>query len=178
MKRHSGFTLIEVLAVLVVLGLLAGATAWSLADTADRATAEEVFGRIAHADRLARIAAERTGQNCVLRYDLDAQQMRRVLTDADGTQEAGHVVGLPKGLAIDRIVVHQLDRVTSHERGDVTVAYSARGRSISYAVRVAHDGTHTWLIFAGLTGQMTVTDHEREVDNLFALLAGGRPDAD
>ena len=177
--RRAAFTLIEIIAVVAVIGLLAGATALSLGDSAGRARRADAVSTIAHADRMARLAGERLGRPCVLHYDLDDQRIVRELPGA-GVMAASHPIALGRDVWIDRLVtagsVNRPPR--THESGDVAVAVSTAGRSETYAVRLAFDDGQTWLVFAGLTGQMTVIEHDEQVDNLVRLLATGRSDAD
>ncbi len=196
--RRGGFTLIEVMAVVALLGLLAGAVVWSMTDEAKRWSREDAVGRIAHADRRARIAARRLGRPCVLRFDLDRQVVCRVVFDDDGTEMPGHVLDLPVGHRIDRVVFARAassalvpggPAARGKESGVVDVACSTAGRSASYALRLvsgsgtaprgapAGRGDGRWLVFAGLTGQMVLDCEDDEVDNLFAVLETGRPDA-
>ncbi len=182
--HRAAFTMIEMLAVIVVLGLLAGAAAWSLAGDAEAATYENVVGKLAHHERTARLAANRLGQTCVLRYNLNAQRISRFDT-AD--RMATPAWRLPAPYRIDRIVIHRPgggDDAGHHgfgeryDAGTVEIDISRAGRSATYAIRVANNQQQGWLVFSGLTGQMTRINDAQEVDNLFAMLAGERPDAD
>jgi prepilin-type N-terminal cleavage/methylation domain-containing protein len=187
MNPRRAFTLIEVLAVVALLGLLAGATAWSLAGAAQRATFDEVAGRIAHADRMARFAGQRIGRPTVLTIDLDKQWLIRRIAREDGSVETAPALGVPRDMRIERVVLAgeprsgdmNTRRPGRHiDRGQVEIAYSTHGRSVTYGLRLEGEDDSRWLVFAGLTGQMTEIDDEDEVDNLFELLTSGRPDAD
>lgn len=194
--RRGAFTLIEVMAVVLLLGLLAGATVWLMADDARRASRAEAMARLAHADRTARLAARRLGRPCVLRCDLAAQRLRRVVGGAKDEEAVSHAVELPAGYRIARITLPSAPGrsprargvETGHdvETGTVDIAYSTAGRSPSYAVRLDFEGDRSrrpdedagrWMVVAGLTGQVMVVQNEKEVDNLFQALAGRRPDA-
>jgi len=172
-----------VMAAVVVIGLLAGATAWSLASSARSATAEELVSRLEHADRVARLASRRLGRPVTMVIDLDEQTIHRRMTLADGSIETSPTTRLPAAFRLDRVVLPAApDRIAPRRIDDEAVSIDYRGgRSASYAMRLTADDSaapHRWLIFAGLTGQMTVTEHEQEIDNLFALLSGGRADTD
>jgi prepilin-type N-terminal cleavage/methylation domain-containing protein len=177
--RRSAFTLLEVMAVVALLGLLAGAVAWSLAGAARRGARADAVGQIAHADRRARLAARRLGKPCVLRFDLKHQRVRRLDEGQGGRREEAHALRLSKGYRIDRIVIPSRSGTKTVACGLLDVAYAPGGRSISYAVRLVRvdSAEAVWLVLCGLTGQVVRHHDESEVYNLFAALAEGRPDA-
>lgn len=188
MRQHA-FTLVEVMAVVTLLGLLAAATAWSLAGDARRGTRADVIGQIVHADRLARLAAQRSGLPCRLRIDMDAQCLWRVEEGNQAGEEASHGIKWSTDFRVARVILAPMaasagqvagDTIARVDDGAVDIGYSTGGRSVTYAVQlVAVDsGETSWLLFSGLTGQMTLIDHEDELDKLLAILATGRPDAD
>ncbi len=183
--RRGGFTLIEVIAVIVLLGLVTGAAAWVLTDNARHSTRGKVVEEIAHADRMTRFTAECLGRRCVLRLDLDRQRIRRLIDDEHGRQVL-HGLKVPDGYRISRVVLGRAfasGRNTDRWRrrridmGEVDIPFSAGGRSMSYALRLDSDDGRVWLIFAGLTGQVTQLHDEQEVNNLFTAIAKARPDA-
>ncbi len=176
---RRGFTLVEVLAVVVLLGLLAGATAWSLAENARRSSLEHIVGRIAHVDRTTRIAAERFGEVQTLRFDLDRGRLQRVAPGNAGEARGSHVSSIPAPFRIAELLLPQTGgRAERFDAGAVEIACSSGGRSKSYAARVDSPEESVWLVFSGLTGQMILIEHESDVDDIFALLEAGRPDAD
>jgi prepilin-type N-terminal cleavage/methylation domain-containing protein len=207
--RCRAFTLIEVMAAVALMGLLAMATVWSLAEDARNYRQADVAGRIAQADRMARLAAQRLGRPCVLRFDLGRQRVRRVAADDGPGEEPAHTLRLPAPYRIDRVLVcsagvpegggPQPLGAARTDWGAVDIAFSTAGRSATYAVRLslasrlarlatkdsgglktgadALDSRPTWLVFSGLTGQMVLTNDEDEIENLFAAIATGGPDA-
>jgi prepilin-type N-terminal cleavage/methylation domain-containing protein len=197
--RPNGFTLIEMMAVAALLGLLAAATVWSLGDDVLRSSRRRVVAAVGHADRLARLAGRRFGKQCVLRFDLDKQQIGRLLPGDQDDTAAGHMLRLPPDYRIGRVMIARttagLDDLglawVAVDSGSADIVCSTAGRSVSYAVRLAFPGGaggqdagdelaggEIWLVFSGLTGEMTLIHDEDAVDNLFSLLATGRPDAD
>ena len=199
--RRSAFTLVEVMAVVALLALAAGVTVWSLAQDAQHGSRVNVIGAIAHADRMARLAAQRLGEPCLLQFDLDHQRLWRIVGDEEGARSTTHALNLPRGYRIDQVVVARssvsLGRGSPASEGEkldsgmVGIPYSTGGRSASYAVRLVWEGGgnandsqpdsedgEEWLLFSGLTGQMMVDLEEDEIHNLFARLATGRSDAD
>jgi len=187
--RRDGFTLLEIMLVVVLLALLAGAVTWSLAGQLRRSDRADVISRLEHADAMARVAARRHGP-CVLRIDLDAQSLRRI-DDRRGEGRASHTAVLPNDFGVKRVVTTtgRRDGTSSrrsggaqqHTSGAVDIEYSRSGRSGAYALHVTgvrDDDEGLWLVFAGLTGQVTTLDNEDDVEKLFALLTTGRLDAD
>jgi prepilin-type N-terminal cleavage/methylation domain-containing protein len=181
--RRGAFTLIEVMAVVALLALAAGAVTWSFVDEVRRSSRTAACNQIMRADRMARLAGQRLGRQCVLRFDLAGQRVFRVLK-GEGCQEDSHAVRLSSGCRLDRLTVADDSArgaangsATPADSGVVDIAYSTGGRSASYAVRLTGKDWSGWLVFAGLTGQVTLIEHEEEVQNLFTLLASGRADA-
>ncbi|MEI7835332.1 MAG: prepilin-type N-terminal cleavage/methylation domain-containing protein [Planctomycetota bacterium] len=184
MTRPRAFTLLEVMAVVTLLALLAGATAWSLADDARRSSRAKVVADVAHVDRMARLAAQRCGEPCRLQFDLIHQQVCRFIGSGERVESA-HSMTLPRNCRIDKVATPASG--PSGERGDtIAIAFSSGGRGDSYAVRVVFENgaadkgageglpRSVWIVFAGLTGQMTVVTNDDELDKLFAA---ERPDA-
>ena len=181
--RPGAFTLIEVMAVVALLGLLAGATAWVMTEDAQRSSTERVIGQISHLDRMTRFTARRLGRPATLQFDLDAQQIRRQHADGyESHRQTLHTFTMPVDRRVDRIVASagsgDEGRMDTANSGSFDVPYSADGRSSSFAVRLTSVEGERWLVFAGTTGQITLIDDEREVHNLFSMLTTGRPDAD
>lgn len=178
--RRIGFTLIELMAVIVLLSVIAGSVTLSLTGTHERRKREDVVGRIGHVDRQARQLAERMARPMVLTLDLRDQQLRYFHADKTNGSLSMEV---PAPFEIDRVRVTGIDP-RAYTAGTVEVPISSRGRSATYAVRLRNDAEqggeneHTWLIFAGLTGQMTWINDEKQLDNLLEALGRARPDAD
>ncbi|NBC11099.1 MAG: hypothetical protein GVY24_05095 [Planctomycetes bacterium] len=171
--------------VVVILAILAGATAWSMTEQVRRGRRSDVVSRLKHADAVARLAARRTGP-CVLRFDLERQTVRRI-DRVGGEQRAAHGVEVPQGFGIDRIVADRAAGsrtsrrgLVHHTSGTVDIAYAGNGNSGTYAVRVivTEQRRSFWLVVAGLTGQVVQIDDDEQFDNLYAMLARGGPDAD
>jgi prepilin-type N-terminal cleavage/methylation domain-containing protein len=184
---RRGFTFIEVMVVVLLLGILAGAAAWYMTEQVQRSSRESAVGQLAYADRMARLRARRLGQEYVLRFDLDQQTVRRYEKRDGVTVRPGHGLNVPVRCRIDRVrttglagegVPGESAQPGQHASGTVDIVYSRDGRSATYALRLVARDKAVWVVFSGLTGQVTLRDHEDQIDNLFTLLATGRPDAD
>ncbi len=188
--RRGGFTFIEVMLVVVLLGLMAGAVAWSVTAQVRRGTQAAAVGQIVHADRMARMTAEQLGVECVLRFDFENQRLRRLVPDGDHAVTAAHARQLPPAWRVERILLarasdfgreSQRTVMTEADWGTVDIPYSPGGRSATWAARLVSrtpDEDDQWLVVSGLTGQTTLDHDTDEVVNLFSMLATGRADAD
>lgn len=196
---RPGFTLIEMLAMVVLIGLLATATAISLADEAQRATRADAVARLAGADANARLAARRLGPS-TLRFDLDKHRLWLVTPDADsGEPRPGHSMQLPRGFRIAELTwidptppTRQSTRPRKrvvHEAGRVELPISSEGMTRTYVIKLigppdetdggsTNDTQTTWLLFSGLTGQAIQEDDANAIENMLDVLASTRPDAD
>jgi len=191
---RAGFTLLEPLAVITLLGLVAGATAWSLASTARAAGERAAIEGLHHADALARLSSRRWGRPTVLVFDLERQEVIRRDGDGGGDRHAERWP-LPAQVRIERVVRLVGDRVPGYtpagsregvsRSGRVEVAVSGAGRSMSYALilrlagRGEGGGAETiGLVFAGLSGEMVRIDDAHELETFFEALRGRRAHAD
>lgn len=191
--RRGAFTLVEIMAVVTLLGLLAGAVAWTGMEDVRRGRRAEVLARVIHADRMARRHASNLTERMVLRIDVDKQSVRRHTVRDRRPVPMGPAVRIPSGARIEEVTLAEspfrsaTGRSGMYRRvgkGRVDIPFSSAGRSVSYGVRLTFDGAGDeqrgpiWLVFAGLTGQVTKIHDERQFDNLFQALVSGRPDLD
>ena len=184
---RRGFTFIEVIAVVALLGILAGGTAYYLADQVQASSSDSAVGQLAYADRLTRLRARRLGRECVLRFDLDEQAVTRFENRHGELQRRSAGLNVPVRCRIEQVwtvgLVGQSEtgapgRLARHGTGVVDVAFSPAGRSATYALKLVSGPSAVWVVVAGLTGEVTVEENEKQLHNLFTTLATGRPDAD
>src|SRR4051794_617034 len=76
-RRHAGFTLIEIMVAVVIVGLLAGGAALSFAKPLREARAMDSIETIRSFDETARMSARRTGRSVVMRFDVAGNTLRR-----------------------------------------------------------------------------------------------------
>jgi type II secretory pathway pseudopilin PulG len=159
------------LVVIALAAILATAVAVSLAGTYRTARAEDVAGRIGIYDRLAREHARRFGRPSNLVFDLGRGTVTRTGsgTFADPPENRAASLHLPSGFHMARM----LTPAGSATSGEVSIPVSSSGQTRSYALLLTDPkGEQSWIITAGLTGKTLAVRDEREVEAIFAALAG------
>ncbi len=165
-----GFTLIELLAVLVIMALITAMASIRLSGTAQAAQLEWATERVESADGLMRTHASACGQPAHLQFELGTGRLGRRFGNR---QEKTSIVELGQSLRVTRF----LSATRDVETGEISVDYSPQGTSQTFAVELkgARDRS-VWLLFAGITGQVTRMEEERDVSRM--LQAIRRPGAD
>jgi hypothetical protein len=134
--------------------------------------AQDVVERVRSLDENARAQARRSGEAAQIAIDLSA----RTLARRDGSGKVVFEAALPNGFEIDRFRSGGED-LSSAEA--VVVCSPLLGLTRTYAVHVTGPGLDEWLMFAGLTGEMTMITDEATLDSIFLApappppLAGG-----
>ena len=164
--RHGGFTLIEVMAVMLILALLSTAAAWSFAQPLARARTAEAVELITSFDASSRLGARRFGRGVDMVFDLTAGTLER--REGERTVYRGT---LPRGFSIEQ--VRTADQV--RDAGEITIPCSRLALTSSYAVKlVGPHGVERWIVFAGLSGQVTAARDETDVDALLNFATARR----
>ncbi len=163
MRSSLGFSLIEVLAVLVLLGLAASAVGLSVRGSANKVAFESVRERLMAFDATTRRLARERGEALAMRYDPAAATWSRV--DRDG-RPVGAGFTLPSRFRAARVRV----RAPSEGRVAVEVPVSDRGLSPSYAIALPDiTGGERLLLFAGGTGRCAELRDETSLQKLLDL---------
>jgi prepilin-type N-terminal cleavage/methylation domain-containing protein len=163
----KAFTLVEVVAVLLIIGLLAGLSVVGLRARSQAATLEALTAELCDFDRAARLRAERSAQPMEL--EIDAQRVS--LRSADGRQMLRPPLDLPGGFAIESCWMGGSDGTDR----EMTVAIGPQGRSSSYGFCVARsDGKKRWIVVSGLSGQAQIAESDEQSKVIMALLAQKR----
>lgn len=166
--NRLGFTLVEVMAVAVVMALLAGAAALTFTGPLRRATAREAVDRIASFDESCRRYATRFDRDAEMVFSLaDGTMALRLVGAARGGPQPAR---LPSGVRFNRVRVAG-ERGRNAAFGEVSVPCSSLGTGVTYAVELTGPGFDRWLVVAGLGGGVTEVSDEREVDRILAALA-------
>lgn len=170
---RRGFTLIEVMIVVLLAGIVAGAVSLSLAGPRRRAGMEDAVDGLAHFDRLTREYARRHGGSVRLVFDLDEGIVLRLVADDAGEGQSPRYV-LPACFQIRRLVL--AGRTITG--GRTALWCSDLGYTPTYAVCIEGPAAERrWVLLAGLTGQVCELDDEEQVRQVMAALPGRRADA-
>lgn len=155
----KGFTLIELTAVILIMGLLAAGAVLSLAHTASNQCSRSLPELLRQADALVRSAARQSGCRQQIIFDLDDQKVFWQ------TNPAGDKVCLIRLGATDSLAVWTTDREISS--GQVTIDYSTGGRTPTYALHLtSSEDSPKWMVIAGFTGKVFTTDDEKEFETI------------
>jgi prepilin-type N-terminal cleavage/methylation domain-containing protein len=165
----TGFTLVEMLVVIVVLALLAAVVVTRWSGVHHGAVAESVRGKLQFTDAHLRQFARSRRQPALLAFDLANHRLgkRRSLDESLDVQWES----LGTGVRIEDI------RVGSEKptRREIEIQVDAAGQTPTYGLHLAGPGKRqAWLIVAGVSGQMTELKDRRAWNAAFDLLAPPR----
>lgn len=172
MIGRTGFSLLELLGVLMIIALLTSFIAITTAQAQGRAQIEDVVSALTHFDHMMRREAIRFGKPAVLQIDQDERTINIWLLDQDGIARETLIdrYRLPEAFTITLI---RLNRETSPawNNNDIVINCSPTGTSLSYAVEIEGEGeSKRSLLFSGLTGQVHYPEHKRDVEAVFDML--------
>lgn len=175
MKTRFAFTLIELLAVIVLLGIISTAAALTFRSSIQSASSTDAVAQIKYLDSTARQRAQRFNQPVELIFDLTNSTLSR--REGSKRNDESFTAALPRGFAIDQINIAG----NSIFNGEASVRCSTTGLTPSYAIHLIGPNFDQWLLFAGLSGQMTLINDEETIQDILAdarRSAGTGRDAD
>lgn len=155
----AGFTLWELLVVIVILGLLATAVLFRLSSLTNRARFQGALGHVTDLEALVRQDARQHGRANRLEWELGTNRV----TSQRGTVSRTETLGAD--VLIRRIMTPQQNRSV----GRAVIDYTTMGTSPTYAVELVSSptsATAVWLLFVGTTGIVQPLETEREVQQL------------
>lgn len=163
-RRCSGFTLIELVFVIMIMAIMSGFAVLSLRGHIDRARWTRSIEQLENMDRLGRIAA-RSEQTP---YRLSFQRTKRkVELRAIGPNAARNRVRewkLPNGIQFGSF----RDRASGNRSEEMSIEINPSGQSRSYAVSIkAASGPEQWLVTLGLSGQHIPMEKSDDVAAMF-----------
>lgn len=151
MRRHCAFTLIELLAVIVIASLVTAMGAISMGGVMRQTQFQRTIAALADLDARARMHARSSGAAMLVMFDSERRQVtltRRGLPLEDPVTRLS-VVDVPGEIDLQYDMPHQ--RHTA-------ILFDRLGTSIDYAVEVRDAISARRLEFAGLSGDVKVTE--------------------
>lgn len=173
LNSRSAFTLIELAAVLAIMGMLVAVAAVSFKATCRAARAQYAVEQLQAFDKRVREHACLHGRPATLTIDLDKNLLSAIAKDR---KDKPAIVALGSAARIDRVCVGR----RTIDYGRATISIFQRGTTPTYAVRLrGSDESTRWLLFAGLSGQITefLEDDNAKITNLLNELSSTRFDA-
>jgi prepilin-type N-terminal cleavage/methylation domain-containing protein len=169
MTRSRGYTLLELLIVMTLMGLAVAVTAVKLHGAYERVAIDHWLRRIQDLDSFARQHALR--HRSPVRLTISERDRKLTLTDEEGEVIPSLTCPIPRGLAIDEVRIGE----SSQTSDPSVITYSSIGTSPTYAIRfLENTERHYWLLFTGQTGQATLLENDRHAQRILALLKTGR----
>ena len=154
----SAFTLLEMIAVLVLLGLISTIAMISVTGHLERAELGRISQLLASADRKERDASRQSPFPGSM--TLDPSKKRMLFRNSGRTLDVG------KRIKIAEVVIN------GPHADEGTISFTQSGQSQTYAVRLeSQRGASTWVLVVGLTGQALFME---STNNVRSLLAMGR----
>lgn len=170
--RCRGLSLLELLAVLVLLGLLSGLVAPSLLTRRQMTDIEALIGDVRLRYQTATEHAGRFGRPLMLLVDVSGGRID-VEAAEPGSGPVGTALVLPTGWRFERMLIGEREV----HGGRVNVACSSEGRLHSHGLLVSGpDREQLWLMVVGGSGAVMEVPDENSIQNALALET--RPDTD
>ena len=165
MHQRPGFTLIEVIAVVVILGMLVGIATMNLPGHVNRAKLIQAVGLLEEADRFARTIARKEHMPLEMTLNRKSRTIRVRSIDASASKPISRLWKFPSGITVNGI----RDSQGSNASNEKQIVISANGTSTVYAIGLA--GTNrkaSWLVTLGFSGQQIRMENEADVVAMLA----------
>jgi type II secretory pathway pseudopilin PulG len=169
MRQPAAFTLVETMLAVLLMALLASAVALSFSKPLQAARAREAISQVQFADSQARQLARQSSRAIRLVLDPELNTIARF----EGEQREAQAT-LPVGIRIAEVVIGR--HASFDERAEVQ--FSASGLSRSYAIHLIGPSLDQWVLFAGLSGQMSWAADEQTVRSILEVESPPGRDAD
>jgi prepilin-type N-terminal cleavage/methylation domain-containing protein len=159
-RRHCcAFTLIELVACIAIMAILAAAAALSLHGHRGEATLPTAIQIIRFADEQARQRALRSDAPVELRIAF--AHPHTVLLSSGATSSEFQ---LPDGFRVARA----RSAGWSRDTGEIAVRFSPRGWAPAYALQITDGARSQWLAFTGLIGDPQTLDDDQTLEHILS----------
>lgn len=162
--RFHGFTLLEILIVLALMALVTATVTLRLGGRFQQVSLEQSVSLWESADTQLRARARRTGRPVALHLEVGSGVIECAFDPED--ESARTIRELGRGVRVGKY----LSATREVSFGPVTVAYSARGTSETFAVELVGGDDRRWILVAGITGQMNEIADEQTAKKLLDML--------
>jgi prepilin-type N-terminal cleavage/methylation domain-containing protein len=153
---RQAFTMLELVAVLVMLGLISAFGMFAVSGQLDQARLSHLAQSIANADRKERDASRKSPTAGSLTFDKSMRRLRY--------ENSVHTIDLKDNLKIAELIIG------SGKSNERSVVFSHAGQSSTYALRLeSKRGAMNWIVVIGMTGQVLFSDDSNQVRSLLAL---------
>jgi type II secretory pathway pseudopilin PulG len=149
--QRMAFTLLELIVVLAMAAALSSLVMLSLKGHFQQAVLARAMDQTIAADRLARRLAKQNSAPGV-HLEFDRVQHALLLTNASDIHSS-RSLPWPATVQID---LPQILGARRWEPASGAIAYSSKGHSATYYVRLSSGPTAHWLVFLGISGQTIV----------------------
>jgi general secretion pathway protein H len=167
-SRRRGFTLFELIAVILLLAVFAAAVRAPVVSMLDRISTRNAIDQLQTIDRLTRQEAQRSGKEVQLH--IDPLEGTLVRTDSSDEQTPiGQPIRLNKNIHIEQIRI--APEKQDFDELNAVLRCSPDGATVTYAMQIQTPSRTTWLLFAGLTGQCYELESEDDVTNVLDELS-------
>ncbi len=170
----QGFTLVEILVVVLIMGLLAGAASLVLLHSTKTASMEDAIRRVQYLDYITRHSARHSGQGKQIEFDITAGVViaRDESTSLAGSTQWFQQVKFPEKFQLERVWSATGDEAGQKE-GVMQIPCSAQGYTPTYALQLLGAEQHRrWIIIAGLTGEMSECPDAQHIDDVWKMIQG------
>ncbi|PCI11332.1 hypothetical protein COB72_01085 [bacterium] len=141
LSRRSGFTLVEMLVALVLMGLIAASIAPNLAGTTKRTQTDKMIADLIDLDARARVLSGKH-RMCYFEYDETHHQIELFVVDEN--IESVQVINIPN------FVVLNIEQGV--DQGHTATIFNRLGQTENYQFTLTMDEDTSQIAFNGLTG--------------------------